>query len=317
MPHTILVTGGAGFIGSHLCDRLIAEGHRVICVDNLFTGSRENIVTLLNRSDFQFIEHDIVDPLYLDTHVDSVYNLACPASPPQYQLNPVHTMKANTIGVMNMLGLAKKHEARFLQASTSEVYGDPDVHPQVEEYRGNVNPIGPRACYDEGKRYAETICFDYYRTHGTEVKIVRIFNTYGPRMSFHDGRVISNFIFQALRGEPLTIYGEGSQTRSFCYVADLVDGLVKMMDSSANLLGPINLGNPGEKTMLEIAKKIIVLANSNSVITYAPLPEDDPRRRCPDITKAKILLGWTPTTGLEEGLKKTIEDFRNRLLISV
>lgn len=311
----ILVTGGAGFIGSHLCDRLIAEGHQVICVDNLFTGSKENVAQLENNPNFKFIEHDIVDPFFIDQKIDQIYNLACPASPVHYQSNPVHTMKANTIGVMNMLGLAGKHGASILQASTSEVYGDPEVHPQTEEYRGNVSITGPRACYDEGKRYAETIFFDYQRMHGTTIKIVRIFNTYGPRMAFNDGRVISNFITQALKKEPITIYGDGSQTRSFCYVNDLVEGLIKMMNSAKEITGPINLGNPGEKTMLEMAQKIIALTNSSSKIMYQVLPVDDPRRRCPDITKAKQMLGWSPAIALEEGLQKTIADFKSRLLV--
>ena len=311
----ILVTGGAGFIGSHLCDRLVAQGHKVICVDNLFTGSKENVAQLENNPNFKFIEHDIVDPFFIDQKIDQIYNLACPASPVHYQSNPVHTMKANTIGVMNMLGLAGKHGASILQASTSEVYGDPEVHPQTEEYRGNVSITGPRACYDEGKRYAETIFFDYQRMHGTTIKIVRIFNTYGPRMAFNDGRVISNFIVQALQGEPLTIYGDGTQTRSFCYVDDLVEGLIKMMNSAKEITGPINLGNPGEKTMLEMAQKIIALTNSSSKIMYQVLPVDDPRRRCPDITKAKQMLGWSPAIALEEGLQKTIADFRKRLLL--
>lgn len=309
----ILVTGGAGFIGSHLCDRLIANGDEVICVDNLFTGSKDNLAHLMDNPQFSFIEHDIVEPLYIDKHIDQIYNLACPASVPHYQSNPVHTVKANTIGVLNMLGLARHHNARILQTSTSEVYGDPEVHPQTEEYRGNVSTTGPRACYDEGKRYAETIFFDYKRMHGTVIKIVRIFNTYGPRMAFNDGRVISNFIVQALKGEPITIYGDGSQTRSFCYVDDLVAGLIKMMNSPKEVTGPINVGNPGEKTMLEMAEKIISLTKSKSKITHVPLPKDDPRRRCPDITKAKKLLGWEPKIDLQAGLKKTIENFKERL----
>lgn len=310
---TILVTGGAGFIGSHLCDRLIAEGHDVVCVDSLFTGSKDNIKSLIGSRRFTFIEHDIVEPFFIEEQVDQIYNLACPASPVHYQQNPVHTFKTNTIGVINTLGLARRHRARFLQASTSEVYGDPEIHPQTEEYRGNVNPIGPRACYDEGKRCAEILCFEYYRTHGLEIKIARIFNTYGPRMAFNDGRVISNFITQALTGQPLTIYGDGSQTRSFCYVDDLVDGLIKMMASPVEITGPINLGNPGEKTMLEMAEKIIILTGSSSQVVHKELPIDDPRRRCPDITKARNLLAWTPRVELEEGLKKTIADFRFRL----
>ncbi len=311
----ILVTGGAGFIGSHLCERLLDEGHEVICVDNLFTGSKDNIKHRLDNRRFRFIEHDIVNPLFIDEPIDQIYNLACPASPVHYQYNPVHTVKTSTIGVMNMLGLARKHGARILQASTSEVYGDPEVHPQTEEYRGNVSTTGPRACYDEGKRYAETIFFDYKRMHDTTIKVVRIFNTYGPRMAFNDGRVISNFIVQALKGESLTVYGTGTQTRSFCYVSDLVAGLVLMMNSTKEITGPINLGNPGEKTMLEIAEKIIALTDSVSSIIHQPLPTDDPRRRCPDISKAKKLLGWSPTISLEEGLKKTIADFKTRLQV--
>lgn len=309
----ILVTGGAGFIGSHLVERLLAGNHDVVCIDNLFTGSYENISDFMGNPHFVFAEHDIVDPLFLNDHVDQIYNLACPASPTQYQANPVHTVKANTIGVINMLGLARRHGARFLQASTSEVYGDPQVHPQPESYRGNVSTTGPRACYDEGKRYAETICFDYMRMHGMEVKIVRIFNTYGPRMAVNDGRVISNFIVQALRGEPVTIYGDGTQTRSFCYVADLVNGLLRMMESDPGVAGPVNLGNPGEKSMRELAEKIIAYTGSSSEIVEKPLPVDDPRRRCPDITLAKRMLGWEPTVSLDEGLRMTIEDFRARI----
>lgn len=310
---TVLVTGGAGFIGSHLCEWLLNEGSKIICVDNLFTGSKDNIKQLIENSAFEFIEHDIVEPLFLEEKIDQIYNLACPASPIHYQKNPVHTFKANTIGVLNMLGLARQHNARFLQASTSEVYGDPEVHPQTEEYRGNVNPIGPRACYDEGKRCAEILCFDYNRMHGMEIKVVRIFNTYGPRMAFDDGRVVSNFIVQALRGEPLTIYGDGTQTRSFCYVDDLVEGLIKMMNAPKDIIGPINLGNPGEFTMKELAELILKLVSSLSTLVYQPLPTDDPRRRCPDITKAKKLLNWNPTVPLEDGLKKTIIDFKTRL----
>ena len=309
----ILVTGGAGFIGSHLCEQLLGEGHEVICVDSLFTGSKDNIKKLLDNPAFEFIQHDIVEPLFLEEKVDQIYNLACPASPVHYQHNPVHTIKANTLGMINMLGLARKHGARILQASTSEVYGDPEVHPQTEEYRGNVSTVGPRACYDEGKRCAETICFDYHRMHGMEIKVVRIFNTYGPRMAFNDGRVISNFIVQALKGEPSTVYGDGSQTRSFCYVDDLVDGLIMMMNSKKSITGPINLGNPVEKNILEIASEILTLTGSKSTITYLPLPQDDPRRRCPDISKAEHLLGWSPKLPLEEGLKKTIADFKTRL----
>ena len=309
----ILVTGGAGFIGSHLCEKLLEQGHNVVCVDNLFTGSRQNIQPLLQNPNFKFIEHDIVNPLFLDEKIEQIYNLACPASPVHYQFNPVHTIKASTLGVINMLGLARKHGARILQASTSEVYGDPDVHPQTEDYRGNVNSVGPRGCYDEGKRCAETLFFDYHRMHGIEIKIVRIFNTYGPRMAFNDGRVVSNFILQALKNEPITIYGDGKQTRSFCYVDDLVDGLIKMMNSDVKITGPINLGNPNEFNISELAKKILELTDSESKIVYYDLPEDDPKQRCPDISKAKKLLDWEPTIELEYGLKKTIEDFRRRL----
>ena len=309
----ILVTGGAGFVGSHLCEFLLGKGQKVLCVDNLFSSSKDNIKQLLGNPSFSFIKHDIVEPLFIDGKIDQVYNLACPASPVQYQSNQVHTIKANTVGMINMLGLARKHGARFFQASTSEVYGDPEVHPQVEEYRGNVNPIGPRACYDEGKRCAETLCFDYYRMHGLEIKVIRIFNTYGPRMAFNDGRVVSNFIIQALKNEPLTLYGDGSQTRSFCYVDDLVRGMVALMNSPATIQGPINFGNPQEKTVRELAEAVRALTKSSSKIIFQPLPIDDPRRRCPDITKAKQLFGWQPTIDLEEGLEKTITNFRNRL----
>lgn len=309
----IVVTGGAGFIGSHLCDRLVHEGERVICVDNLFTGSKDNIGHLLNNRNFTFVEHDIIEPLFIEEAVDEIYNLACPASPLHYQYNPVRTIKANTIGMINVLGFAQKHGARTLQASTSEVYGDPIVHPQREDYRGNVNPIGPRACYDEGKRCAETLCFDYHRMHGMEIKVVRIFNTYGPRMAFDDGRVVSNFILQALKNEPITLYGDGSQTRSFCYVDDMVDGLIQMMESEASFTGPVNLGNPDEFTIKELAEKIISLTGSSSALVNKPLPEDDPKQRRPDITLAKKLLGWEPHIQLEDGLRMTISDFKNRI----
>lgn len=327
----ILVTGGAGFIGSHLCGRLLEENNQIICVDNLFTGSKDNIKHLLDNDNFKFIEHDIIEPLSVDPStlrpfskfkipqsswqgkIDQVYNLACPASPVHYQHNPVRTIKANTIGMINMLGLARKHGARILQASTSEVYGDPEVHPQTEKYRGSVSCIGPRACYDEGKRCAETLCFDYHRMHGMEIKVVRIFNTYGPRMAFDDGRVVSNFILQALKEEDITIYGDGKQTRSFCYVDDLVDGLIKMMNSDKEITGPINLGNQGEFKIKELAEKVIELTGSKSKIIYQDLPEDDPKQRCPDIAKAKDLLDWKPTVELEEGLRKTIEDFESRV----
>ncbi len=309
----ILITGGAGFIGSHLCEKLLDFGYQVVCVDNFFTGSRKNIDHLLSNNNFEFIEHDIIEPFFLDDKIDQIYNLACPASPVHYQDNPVRTIKANTIGVINMLGLARKHNARILQASTSEVYGDPEVHPQAEDYRGNVNSIGPRACYDEGKRCAETLCFDYRRMHGIEIKVVRIFNTYGPRMAFDDGRVVSNFVLQALKNEDITIYGDGSQTRSFCYVDDLVGGLIKMMNSDQKITGPINLGNPVEDSVLNLAKKVIDLTNSRSEIVYKDLPIDDPKKRKPQIDKAKELLDWEPSVSLEEGLKMTISDFSNRI----
>ena len=307
-----LVTGGAGFVGSHLCEKLLAEKHRVICVDNLFTGSMKNIEHLLKNKNFVFKNHDIIAPLFVEEKIDQIYNLACPASPIHYQKNPVRTIKANTIGVINMLGLARKHNARILQASTSEVYGDPEVHPQIESYRGNVNPIGPRACYDEGKRCAETLFFDYHRMHGMEIKVIRIFNTYGPRMAFDDGRVVSNFVLQALRGEDITIYGDGSQTRSFCYVDDLVSGMIKMMNSGAEFYGPVNLGNPDEYTVKELAEKIVSLTNSKSKIVYKDLPEDDPKKRCPDISLAKKMLNWEPTINVDEGLRKTIANFKQR-----
>jgi len=305
-----VVTGGAGFLGSHLCDLLVEKEENVICVDNLFTGSKENIKHLLKKDNFRFIEHDIIEPLYLDDLViDEIYNLACPASPIHYQYNPVRTIKANTIGVINMLGLAKRHKARILQASTSEVYGDPLEHPQKETYRGNVNPIGPRACYDEGKRVAETLFFDYFRNHELEIRIARIFNTYGPRMSKHDGRVVSNFILQALNDEPITIYGEGSQTRSFCYVSDLIDGLYKLMQQNETQ-GPINIGNPHEITIMELAEKIIGLCGSKSQFEYKELPQDDPLQRKPDITLAKKILGWSPKVEVGKGLAETVDYFK-------
>ncbi len=302
----ILVTGGAGFLGSHLCDRLVERGDEVICVDNFFTGREENIAQLVEHPRFDLVRHDIVSPLFLE--VEQVYNLACPASPVAYQFNSIKTIKTSTVGMVNMLGLAKKCQARILQASTSEVYGDPQVHPQTEDYWGHVNPLGPRSCYDEGKRVAESLCMNYHAVHGLEIRIVRIFNTYGPRMDPHDGRVISNFIRQALFGEPLTIYGDGLQTRSFCYVADLVDGLIRMMDGQE--IGPINLGNPAEVTIGEAAETIRRLTGSDSEIVHVELPEDDPKRRCPDITRAKSQLDWQPTTDLETGLARTIEAFR-------
>lgn len=309
----ILVTGGAGFIGSHLCERLIGLGHEVICVDSLFTGAKENLVNIAGNPKFFFIEHDIVEPLFVEEKIDQIYNLACPASPVQYQSNQVHTIKANTVGMINMLGLARKHKARFLQTSTSEVYGDPLEHPQTEEYRGNVNPIGPRSCYDEGKRCAETLCFDYHRMHGMEIKVVRIFNTYGPRMAFNDGRVVSNFIVQALQNKPVSLYGDGTQTRSFCYVDDLVGGLIAMMKTPKSVLGPINFGNPVEKTVRELADMVIEQTKSKSKIVFKKLPTDDPKRRCPDISKAKKICGWQPTINLEDGLNKTIANFKERL----
>lgn len=309
----IVVTGAAGFIGSHLADRLIGLGHTVIGLDNLFTGRMENINHLLKNPAFFFVNHDIVNPFMDESVVDQIYNLACPASPVHYQHNPVHTIKASTIGVINMLGFARRHGARFLQTSTSEVYGDPEAHPQPETYRGNVNPVGPRACYDEGKRCSETLCFDYHRMHGMEIKVVRIFNTYGPAMAFEDGRVVSNFILQALKGDPLTIYGDGSQTRSFCYVDEMVDGLIKMMNSPAEITGPVNLGNPGEFSMRELAELVLRLTGSKSRVEYLELPVDDPRRRCPDITLARTTLDWNPTIPLSVGLDRTIENFRQRL----
>lgn len=310
---TIVVTGGGGFVGSHLCERLLAAGERVLCVDNFLTSSPDNIAHLKSNPNFVLIEHDIIEPLFIDEPVHQIYNLACPASPVHYQYNAVRTIKVNTIGVINMLGLARKHGATILQASTSEVYGDPEVHPQVEEYRGNVNPIGPRACYDEGKRCAETLCFDYRRMHGLGIKIVRIFNTYGPRMALNDGRVVSNFIVQALRGEPITLYGAGSQTRSFCYVTDLVDGLVRLMNTPPEITGPINVGNPDEYTVKQLAEAVVGLTGSVSEIVYRDLPEDDPTRRKPDITKAKQILEWEPTVGLEDGLQKTIAYFKTKV----
>jgi UDP-glucuronate decarboxylase len=306
-----LVTGGAGFLGSHLCERLLKEGQDVVCVDNFYTGSKRNIQHLLQNPFFELLRHDITFPLYLE--VDRIYNLACPAAPIHYQNDPVQTTKVNVHGSINMLGLAKRLKARILQASTSEVYGDPLVHPQPETYLGSVNPIGPRACYDEGKRCAETLFFDYHRQYAIEIKVARIFNTYGPRMHPNDGRVVSNFILQALRGEAITIYGDGSQTRSFCYVDDMVDGLIRLMNSPDDLTGPINLGNPEEITILELADKIIKLAASHSEIIFKPLPADDPRQRKPDITLAKEKLGWSPWTSLEEGLKKTITYFNTVL----
>jgi len=307
----ILVTGGAGFIGSHLCERLLEQGNEVLCVDNFFTGTKDNIKHLLDNPYFEVIRHDICFPLYVE--VDEIYNFACPASPIHYQRDPVQTTKVSVLGSINMLGLAKRVKAKILQASTSEVYGDPEVHPQREDYWGNVNPIGPRACYDEGKRCAETLFFDYYRQHRLKIKVIRIFNTYGPRMHPNDGRVVSNFIVQALKNEPITVYGDGSQTRSFCYIDDLVDGIFKMMNSPDDFTGPVNLGNPEEYRIIELAKKIIELTGSRSKIIFKPLPQDDPRRRRPDITLARAKLGWEPSTPIEEGLKKTIHYFDSLL----
>lgn len=303
----VLVTGGAGFLGSHLCDKLIATGYEVLCVDNLFTGSKENIRHLLDNPHFKFMRHDIIEPLFVE--VDQIYNLACPASPPHYQFDPIKTAKTCFLGAINMLGLAKRCKARILQASTSEVYGDPAVHPQPETYRGNVNPIGIRSCYDEGKRIAETLFFDYHRQHNVDIRVVRIFNTYGPRMNPDDGRVVSNFIMQALHNDDITIYGDGRQTRSFCYVDDLIDGMYKMMNTDG-FTGPANLGNPGEFTMLELAEKVIAKTKSKSKITFKPLPADDPTQRKPVITLAKEKLGWEPTVALDDGLEKTIAYFR-------
>ena len=306
----ILVTGGAGFIGSHLCERLLKEGHEVLCVDNFYTGSKRNVEHLLDHHYFELIRHDITFPLYVE--VEWIFNLACPASPVHYQFDPVQTIKTSVHGSINMLGLAKRTKARILQASTSEVYGNPKVHPQTEEYWGNVNPIGLRSCYDEGKRAAETLFFDYHRQHGLDIRVVRIFNTYGPNMAMNDGRVISNFIIQALREEPITVYGDGSQTRSFCYVDDMVNGMIKMMDQE-ELIGPVNLGNPSEFTILELAEKVIELTESKSKIVFKPLPLDDPEQRQPDITMAKEKLGWEQSVKLEEGLKKTITYFEDLL----
>jgi len=305
----ILVTGGAGFLGSHLCERLVDQGHDVICLDNFFTSQKTNVTHLLDRPNFELIRHDVTLPVYLE--VDEVYNLACPAAPGHYQYNPIKTMKTSVMGAINVLGLAKRCRAKVLQASTSEVYGDPEVHPQTEDYRGAVNPIGPRACYDEGKRAAETLFMDYHRMNGVEVRVVRIFNTYGPRMHPYDGRVISNFIRQALRGEEITIFGDGSQTRSFCYRDDLIEGMIRMMENSVGLIGPVNIGNPGEFTIKQLAEIVLRLIGSRSKLIYQPLPADDPTQRQPDITLARSKLGWEPKVPLEEGLAKTIEWFRS------
>ena len=307
----ILVTGGAGFIGSHLCERLLSDGNDVLCLDNFFTGRRGNIVHLLDDHHFELIRHDVIEPILLE--VEQIYNLACPASPIHYQYNPVKTVKTSVMGMINMLGLAKRVRARILQASTSEVYGDPLVHPQPEEYWGNVNPIGLRSCYDEGKRIAETLMMDYHRQNRVDTRIARIFNTYGPRMLEDDGRVVSNFIVQALRGEPLTLYGEGDQTRSFCYVDDLVEALIKLMNV-ADVHDPVNLGNPGEFTIKQLAEEVVKICDSKSGVKYLPLPEDDPKQRKPDISRAQTLLGWNPTIPLNEGLQKTVAYFKSRVM---
>jgi UDP-glucuronate decarboxylase len=306
----ILVTGGAGFLGSHLCDRLIKDGHDVVCLDNFFTGTKDNVAHLHGNPHFELIRHDIIDPFKFE--VDQIYNLACPASPPHYQYNPIKTTKTSVMGAINCLGLAKRVRARVFQASTSEVYGDPAVHPQPETYWGNVNPVGRRSCYDEGKRCAETLFFDYFREHGIQIRVVRIFNTYGPRMLPNDGRVVSNFIVQALKGDPITLYGDGSQSRSFCYVDDLIEGFLRMMNQDETV-GPVNLGNPGEFTMRELAEQVLALTKSRSKIVRQPLPADDPRQRQPDITLAKKHLKWTPRVALAEGLKKTIAYFKAKV----
>src|SRR5271163_619580 len=307
----VLVTGGAGFLGSHICERLLSEGHEVLCVDNFYSSTRDNVAHLLGNPRFELMRHDVTFPLYVE--VDEIFNLACPASPVHYQFDPVQTTKTSVIGAINMLGLAKRVKARILQASTSEIYGDPDVHPQAEKYWGNVNPIGPRACYDEGKRCAETLFFDYYRQHNLRIRVVRIFNTYGPRMHPNDGRVVSNFIVQALKNEPITLYGDGSQTRAFCYVDDLIEGFIRMMDAPDDITGPMNLGNPVETSVAELAELIVDLTGSRSRITYMPLPVDDPVQRCPDISQASALLNWKPRTQLRFGLQRTIAYF-DRLL---
>ncbi len=307
----VLVTGGAGFLGSHLCERLLADGREVICVDNFFTGTKENIAHLLPNPRFELLRHDVTFPLFVE--VDEIYNLACPASPVHYQFDPVQTTKTSVHGAINMLGLAKRLRCKILQASTSEVYGDPEVHPQPESYWGRVNPIGPRSCYDEGKRCAETLFFDYLRQHKLRIKVARIFNTYGPRMHPSDGRVVSNFIVQALSGKPITVYGEGRQTRSFCYVDDLIDGLVRLMNSGDDVTGPINIGNPGEFTIKELAEKVIAMTGTGSKLMFEGLPPDDPKQRRPDITLAKQALGWSPAIPLDDGLKRTIAYFREQL----
>ena len=307
-----LVTGGAGFLGSHLCERLVAEGHDVLCVDNFYTGTKDNIAPLLCETSFELLRHDVTFPLYVE--VDEIWNLACPASPIHYQFDPVQTTKTSVHGAINMLGLAKRVKAKILQASTSEVYGDPTVHPQTENYWGHVNPVGARSCYDEGKRCAETLFFDYRRQHGLAIKVARIFNTYGPRMHPNDGRVVSNFIVQALRGEPISVYGKGRQTRSFCYVSDTVDAFVRLMSTDADFTGPVNLGNPQECTVLELAELVVSLTSSRSKIVFAPLPTDDPVRRCPDIQLARAMLGWEPRVPLRDGLRATIDYFERKLM---
>jgi UDP-glucuronate decarboxylase len=309
----VLVTGGAGFIGSHLCERLIAAGDEVLCVDNFFTGRRANVASLVGNPHFEIMRHDVTLPLFVE--VDRIFNLACPASPIHYQFDPVQTTKTSVHGAINMLGLAKRLRAKILQASTSEVYGDPEVHPQSEEYWGRVNPIGIRSCYDEGKRCAETLFFDYHRQHNVAIKVIRIFNTFGPRMHPNDGRVVSNFIVQALQGQDLTIYGRGEQTRSFCYIDDLVDGMLKMMDSSANVVGPINMGNPSEMTIIELAEKVLSLVGGKSKLVFKPLPDDDPKQRKPDISMAKSTLGWEPKVSLDDGLARTIDYFRQQICV--
>ena len=307
----VLITGGAGFVGSHLCDRLVEDGHEVLCVDNFFTGSRDNILELIDQPHFELLRHDVTFPLYVE--VDEIYNLACPASPIHYQMDPVQTTKTSVHGAINMLGLAKRTKAKILQASTSEVYGDPEVHPQGEDYLGNVNTIGPRGCYDEGKRCAETLFFDYHRQYNVKICVARIFNTYGPRMHPNDGRVVSNFIVQALKGEPITIYGDGSQTRSFCFVDDLVNGLVHLMEADNTITGPVNRGNPVEMTIRELAEQVIEMTGAKSELIEKPLPSDDPKQRCPDINRAKTQLGWVPSVALEDGLKRTIQYFKETL----
>ena len=311
MAHKSLISGGAGFLGSHLCDELLKKGHDVLCVDNFFTGNKDNVSHLISSSKFELMRHDVTFPLYVE--VDQIYNLACPASPIHYQFDPVQTTKTSVHGAINMLGLAKRTGARILQASTSEVYGDPEVHPQTEDYWGRVNPIGIRSCYDEGKRCAETLFFDYFRQHHLEIKVMRIFNTYGPRMHLNDGRVVSNFIVQALQNKPITIYGDGSQTRSFCYVSDLIEGMIKFMDSDKTITGPMNIGNPNEFTMLKLAELVLRLTSSQSKIIFKPLPEDDPKQRQPNISLAKNKLGWEPKVKLEDGLKETIKYFKEVL----